>query len=178
MFDLTGIPGRRAEPCEPNVVIEGDLDLERYGVPGGVVIHTSGHTLGSVSTLLPSGDALAGDLVIGGISFLGGITRLGHAQKPPFEDDPIAVRQSLTELLDRGVSRFHVGHGGPLTATAVRRYMSREPRLAALENYLDARCMTPTCPKLKRRAECQAFARLVGVGDRRLGALCEVLSEA
>ena len=92
-------------------------------------MHTPGHTPGSISVLLPNGDVLAGDLVIGGISFLGGIARLGHARKPPFEDDPGAVRQSLTELLDRGASRFFVGHGGPLMAQEVRRYIAREPRL-------------------------------------------------
>lgn len=120
LFDLTGIPGQRAEPCEPDLVIDGDLVLEPYGLHGGVVVHTPGHTAGSVSALLTEGDALAGDLAIGGISFLGGIARLGHARKPPFEDDPIMVRRSLIHLLDRGVTRFHVGHGGPLTAAAVR----------------------------------------------------------
>ena len=131
LFDLTGLPGRRTEPCEPDLVIGGDFALEHYGVPGGVVLHTPGHTAGSVSALLPSGDALAGDLAIGGVLFLGGIARMGHARKPPFEDDPVMVRQSLVQLLDQGASRFYVGHGGPLTAAAVREYIAREPRLAA-----------------------------------------------
>ena len=129
LFDLTGFPGQRAEPCEPDLVIERDFALERYGVPGGVVLHTPGHTSGSVSALLPNGNVLAGDLVIGGV-LIGGIVRLQHARKPPFEDDPITVRQSLIQLLDRGASRFYVGHGGPLTAAAVRKYIAREPRLA------------------------------------------------
>ena len=130
-FDLTGAPNAHAEPCEPDIVIEEDMVLEPFGVPGGVVLHTPGHTAGSVSALLPNGDVLAGDLAIGGISFLGGIAFKGHARKPPYEDDPIVVRRSLVGLLDRGASRFFVGHGGPLTASAVRKYVAREPRLAA-----------------------------------------------
>ncbi len=130
-FDLTGVPSQRAEPCEPDLVIKRDLALEPYGVPGGVVLHTPGHTAGSVSALFPNGDVLAGDLAIGGISFLGGIMRKGHVRKPPYEDNPIAVRTSLVQLLDQGANRFYVGHGGPLTATAVREYIAREPRLAA-----------------------------------------------
>ena len=130
LFDLTGFPARRAEPCEPDLVIDGDFTLDGYGLPGGVVLHTPGHTSGSVSALLPDGDVLAGDLAIGGI-LIGGITRLRHARKPPFEDDPIMVRRSLIQLLDRGASRFHVGHGGPLTAAAIRTYIAREPRLTA-----------------------------------------------
>ncbi|MCW6507809.1 MBL fold metallo-hydrolase [Lichenifustis flavocetrariae] len=129
LLDLTGLPSQRAAPCAPDLVIDRDLPLAPYGVSDGVVLHTPGHTPGSISALFPNGDVLAGDLVIGGISFLGGIARLGHARKPPFEDDPGAVRQSLTGLLDRGASRFFVGHGGPLMAREVRRYIAREPRL-------------------------------------------------
>ena len=131
LFDLTGLPGQRAEPCEPDLVLDRDFALESYGVHSGVVLHTPGHTSGSVSALFPNGDVFAGDLVIGGFAFLGGIARMGHARKPPFEDDPMMVRQSLVQLLDRGASRFYVGHGGPLTAAAVREYIAREPRLAA-----------------------------------------------
>ena len=130
-FDLTGLPGASADPCEPDIILEDDFALDSYGVPGGVVLHTPGHTAGSVSALLPGGDVLANDLAIGGILFLGGIARLGHARKPPFEDDPILVRKSLELLLERGAKRFYVGHGGPLKASAVRRYIAREPRLGA-----------------------------------------------
>ena len=128
-FDLTGLPGVPAEPCEPEIVIDGDFDLTPYGAPGGVVLHTPGHTPGSVSALFPNGDVLAGDLAVGGITFLGGIAFKGHVRKPPFEDDPIIVRRSLLQLLDRGAERFFVGHGGPLLARGVRRYIDREPRL-------------------------------------------------
>jgi glyoxylase-like metal-dependent hydrolase (beta-lactamase superfamily II) len=130
LLDATGLPSRPAEPCDPDLVLEGDASLDHYGLPGGVVLHTPGHTAGSVSALLPNGDVLAGDLVIGGLSVLGGIARLGHARKPPFEDDPSAVRHSLTALLDRGASRFYVGHGGPLQAAAVQSYLAHETRLA------------------------------------------------
>ncbi|MGI3901611.1 MAG: MBL fold metallo-hydrolase [Janthinobacterium lividum] len=129
LLDLTGLPSQRAEPCEPDLVIDTAVSLEPYGVRDGTVLHTPGHTAGSISAWLPNGDVLAGDLVIGGVSVLGGIARLGHARKPPFEDDLRTVRQSLAALLDRGATRFYVGHGGPLTAAAVRTYMAREPRL-------------------------------------------------
>lgn len=128
LLDLTGLPSQRAEPCAPDLVIDRDFALGPYGVDGGTVLHTPGHTPGSVSAIFPNGDVLAGDLVIGGISVLGGVAHLGHARKPPFEDDAAAVRQSLTDLLDRGANRFFVGHGGPLTASAVRRYIAGEPR--------------------------------------------------
>ena len=88
LFDMTGIPGAAAEPCEPEIVIDGDFDLAPFGAPGGVVLHTPGHTPGSVSALFPNGDVLAGDLAIGGITALGGIAFKGHVKKPPFEGRP------------------------------------------------------------------------------------------
>lgn len=129
--NMTGLPGADADPCEPDIVIEADFPLKPYGVPDATVIHTPGHTAGSVSAIMPNGDVLAGDLAIGGISFLGGVAFKGHARKPPFEDDPIVVRQSLTDLLNRGAKRFFVGHGGPLSDKAIRKYIAREPRLHA-----------------------------------------------
>lgn len=129
LFNLTGLPDKPAEPCEPDILIEGDFMLEEYGVPGGVVLHTPGHTAGSVSAVLPGGDVLAGDLASGGI-FIGGIAFRGRAAKPPYEDDPATVRQSLLQLLNQGVRQFYVGHGGLLTAASVRDYLAREPRLA------------------------------------------------
>jgi glyoxylase-like metal-dependent hydrolase (beta-lactamase superfamily II) len=85
------------------------------------VVRTAGHTQGSISVVLPSGDALVGDLVASGI-LIGGLVRLGHALRPPFEDDPQAVSRSLLRLLDAGIERFYMGHGGPLPAAEVRRH--------------------------------------------------------
>lgn len=128
VFNLTGIAKQRVEPCKPDLVLEHDLTLDRYGVPGGVVMHTPGHTAGSMSVLLTNGDVLACDLVVGGV-FIGGLLHHHHARKPPYEDDPIVARRSLSGLLDQGASTFYVGHGGPLTKEAVRRYIAREPRM-------------------------------------------------
>jgi hypothetical protein len=42
--------------------------------------------------------------------------------RPPFEDDPQAVSEELLGMVDAGMQRFHMGHGGPLPATEVRRH--------------------------------------------------------
>ncbi len=106
----------------PDILLSnGDtLDLSRHGIPG-TVRPTPGHTAGSISVELPTGDALVGDLAASGI-LLGGIVRTDHAIRPPFEDDPRAVGLALQRLLDSGMERFHLGHGGPLDAREVRRH--------------------------------------------------------
>ncbi|HJV91126.1 MAG TPA: MBL fold metallo-hydrolase [Holophagaceae bacterium] len=102
---------------------EGEsLDLAPYGMEGEVR-STPGHTAGSISVALRSKDALVGDLLASGL-LLGGIARIGHAKRPPFEDDPTRVGRELVRLLDAGAERFFMGHGGPLPAEEVRRHAS------------------------------------------------------
>lgn len=127
IFNLTGLPAQRAKPCEPNILFEQDFALEKYGIGGGLVLHTPGHTAGSVSVLLPDKNVLAGDLASGGL-FIGGLALRNRARKPPYEDDPQTVRQSLDLLLKQGANSFYVGHGGPLSSKSVGRYLAREPR--------------------------------------------------
>lgn len=109
----------------PDILLaDGDaLALDPYGVPGRID-GTPGHTRGGISVTLSTRAALVGDLVASGI-FIGGITRLGHARRPPFEDDPLTVARSLQALLDTGVEQFYMGHGGPLPAVEVRRHVGR-----------------------------------------------------
>ncbi|MEW6684336.1 MAG: MBL fold metallo-hydrolase [Nitrospirota bacterium] len=105
----------------PDILLSSDtLDLTRYGIPG-VVTHTPGHTAGSISVALSTKDALVGDLIASGV-LLGGLIRTNHAKRPPFEDDPRAVGFALQRLLDSGMERFYMGHGGPLNAGEVRRH--------------------------------------------------------
>ncbi|KYF61567.1 MBL fold metallo-hydrolase [Sorangium cellulosum] len=112
----------RYAPVAPDLVLSGNetLDLAPYGVKGRVR-HTPGHTRGSLSVVLESREALVGDLVASGL-MLGGLARLGHAIRPPFELDPRAVGVALERLVDEGVQTFHLGHGGPLGAGEVRRH--------------------------------------------------------
>lgn len=112
-------PYRRFEP--DIVLLNGDtLDLSRHGL-SGTVTHTPGHTAGSVSVELSTKDAVVGDLIASGI-LLGGLVRTHHAKRPPFEDDPRAVGVALQRLLDSGIERFYMGHGGPLNAGEVQRH--------------------------------------------------------
>lgn len=103
---------------EPDVVIEGETDLGEFGV-NATVIPTPGHTMGSISVLLPWGEAFVGDLIGG---------RLGNATKPNypfFVEDKAKVAESARALLNRGARVFYAAHGGPFSAEDVsRRFLS------------------------------------------------------
>ncbi len=104
-------------PVEPDLLVEDGFLLEPYGV-GGRVVATPGHTDGSISILLDSGDALVGDLLMGG--YLGGKILPRRPGPAYFANDPALVRRGIARLLDLGARRFYVGHGGPLDADRVR----------------------------------------------------------
>ena len=122
LFIKTGLMFEPYEAFSPDILLSNDdvFDLAAYGI-GGFVKHSPGHTAGSISVALSTKDALVGDLLASGI-MLGGIIRNGHAKRPPFEDDPHAVGQELQRLVDAGMERFYVGHGGPLEAGEVQRH--------------------------------------------------------
>lgn len=122
LFLRSGVPGEPYLAFTPDILLQDDatFDLRSYGVEG-LAKHTPGHTSGSISIELASGDALVGDLVASGV-LLGGVMRTGRAIRPPFEDDPATVGAQLLEMVDSGIERFHMGHGGPLPAGEVRRH--------------------------------------------------------
>ncbi len=113
----------------PDVFIDESTDLAPYGIDGQVV-HTPGHTPGSLSLLTREGDAFVGDLLRGGA--LGGYVLSGVPRYPYFlyevEKDKATVRASVRKLLELGAQRFYVGHGGPLSRAAVERWLSSQPQ--------------------------------------------------
>lgn len=86
-----------------DIIIEDDFDLITYGV-NGKVIHTPGHTKGSVSVLLDNGDAIIGDNLMAFISFL-------KPKKPFIAYDVKKVKSSILKLIDKGATTFYLSHG-------------------------------------------------------------------
>jgi glyoxylase-like metal-dependent hydrolase (beta-lactamase superfamily II) len=77
------------------------MDLSGYGIPGKV-IHTPGHTAGSVSIILDNGHAIVGDNVLG-------ISIKKHF--PPFANDRRGVIESWEKYIKNGVLVVYPAHG-------------------------------------------------------------------
>ena len=100
-----------------DIILEDEeFSLVEFGIPGKV-IHTPGHSSGSVSVLLETGDVFVGDLAMNGFPL-----RLGPGL-PIFAEDLQKVKESWSLLLDRGAKMIYPAHGNPFSAEIMRKVL-------------------------------------------------------
>ena len=110
------------KPLTPMFRFQGDkvdlvlgddgLSLRDFGIPGRV-IHTPGHTPGSVSVLLESGEAFVGCMTHNALPF-----RLGPGL-PIFAEDLPRLKESWGVLIDQNVSQIYPAHGGSFSPEVI-----------------------------------------------------------
>ncbi|MDY6836920.1 MAG: MBL fold metallo-hydrolase [Thermodesulfobacteriota bacterium] len=99
----------RFPAMEPDIIISQDFSLEPFGILGNI-ISTKGHTEGSLSVLLASGEAFVGDLAANYLPFgLGPIF-------PPFAENVSDLLTSWRRVLALGARIICPGHGKPFKA--------------------------------------------------------------
>lgn len=98
-----------------DIVLEGDEDLHEFGVSGRV-IHTPGHTEGSISLILSDGKAIVGDLMMGGILF----KKVPHY--PLFANDISRLRESIRKIIQLSPKVIYASHGGPFSNLVVEKF--------------------------------------------------------
>ncbi len=83
---------------------EEDFSLSAYGIDGKVVF-TPGHSPGSISVVLDTGEAFVGDMAMNGppLSL--------RPTLPIFAEDMSAVITSWKKLLEKGVKKVYPAHG-------------------------------------------------------------------
>jgi len=92
-------------PVKVDIVLDDDgMSLADYGIPGKVV-YTPGHSMGHVSILLDSGDALVGDMAMNDwyLRLTPGL--------PVLADDINMVVESWKKILPMGIKRVYPAHG-------------------------------------------------------------------
>jgi glyoxylase-like metal-dependent hydrolase (beta-lactamase superfamily II) len=100
---------------EVDIIAEDkELSLAEYGIPGRI-IPTPGHSWGSVSVLLDSGDVFVGDLAMNLFPL-----RLNPGL-PIFGDDMTIVKNSWKKLLDRDVKTIYPAHGNSFPSQIMRK---------------------------------------------------------
>jgi glyoxylase-like metal-dependent hydrolase (beta-lactamase superfamily II) len=110
---LRGFPAEKADI----VLDENDYSLVDFGIAGKVV-HTPGHTQGSVSVLLETGDALVGCMAHNNLPFR---FRPGL---PIFAEDIEKVKESWKSLIQRGAKTIYPAHGNPFSVDIIKKALS------------------------------------------------------
>ncbi len=102
---------------EPDILFREPFSLEPYGVRGNVV-PTPGHTLGSVSVVLDTGEAIIGDVLRGSMVWP------NRARPHFFCNDPELNTRSIVRLAREGLLRCHPGHFGSFPGSQLGRFLS------------------------------------------------------
>lgn len=87
-----------------DILVEDRYDITELGIEA-YVIHTPGHTNGSVSLIIDNEYAFVGDSMFG---------IMKKSILPPFADDPSALKRSWQVLAETGCRIFYPGHGKPI----------------------------------------------------------------
>jgi len=99
---------------EVDIILDGEgISLGEYGIPGKV-IHTPGHTRGSVSILMDSGEIFAGDLAMNKFPMR------PDPGLPVFGDDMQVVKESWRRVLDMGAKTVYPAHGKSFPTEVIR----------------------------------------------------------
>ncbi len=95
---------------------EEEFPLDAYGVDG--TLHfTPGHSSGSMSLVLATGEAFVGDLAVNGLP-----QRLGP-NRSVFAEEPDRIPQSWRVVIQAGAKVVHPAHGRPFPASALERLL-------------------------------------------------------
>ncbi len=109
------------ESVEPDIVIQDEYSLSDYGV-NGRVIHTPGHTHGTLSIITEDGDAIIGCLA--------------HAfplrLKPGFPRialDEEGVWRSWQKIIDEGAKRIYISHGRSPSIEYIKKKLKKKQKI-------------------------------------------------
>ena len=109
---LFKFPGQKADIVLDN----SDYPLHEFGINGSIVF-TPGHTSGSVSVLLESGDAFVGCLAHNNLPF-----RLKPGL-PIFADDIEEVRKNWKKVIERRAKMIYPAHGDPFPVEIIKKIL-------------------------------------------------------
>ncbi len=105
------------EAFEPDLLFRDGFSLEPHGVKGRVIA-TPGHTPGSASVVLGSGEALIGDVLRGSMLWP------NKAAPHFFCNDPELNTRSIVRLAREGLLRCHPGNFGSFPGAELHRFLT------------------------------------------------------
>ena len=104
-------------PVKADIFLDdNELSLNKYGITGKIM-YTPGHTLGSVSVLLDSGELFAGCLAHNRLPLT------FHPTLPIYADNIDLVKESWRKVIDAGTKIVFPAHGKPFSIEIIKKYI-------------------------------------------------------
>ena len=105
-------------PAKVDLLLDDNgLSLKEYGIQGSIV-YTPGHTHGSISVLLDSGDAFVGCLAQNRAPFV------FRPKLPIYAKDLELLKKSWVKVINMGASTIYPGHGAPFPVDRITKYLN------------------------------------------------------
>ncbi len=102
---------------EADIILgDAELPLNQYGIPGRI-LHTPGHTPGSISVLLDSGQVFAGDLAFNRFPFS------FRPSLPLYAENIDLVKASWKKLINAGAKTVFPGHGKSFPVEVIEKHL-------------------------------------------------------
>lgn len=89
------------DPCKPDILVDSVFTFNEYGI-NAFLMHTPGHSAGSMSLIIDDEVAVVGDAMFGVFRW---------SVFPPFADDPEEMVRSWGKLLETDCCVFLPAHG-------------------------------------------------------------------
>ena len=119
LFSWIIVPFVHIEPTKIDIVLQEEaFSLVEYGISGKIV-YTPGHSSGSVSVLLDSGEAFVGDMAMNKFPL-----RLSPGM-PIYAENLQSLFDSWQTLLDEGVKTVFPAHGDSFSADIIRKELAK-----------------------------------------------------
>ena len=99
------------------VIGDGGLSLKEYGIPGEIV-YTPGHTYGSISVILNSGDAFVGCLAHNRLPFV------RKPKLPIYAKDLGLLKESWLKVINMGAVTIYPGHGKAFPVEKITKFLN------------------------------------------------------
>lgn len=123
MAARTGLLARlRYEPADYDILVDEELALDPLGFPG-FILHTPGHSPGSISVVIDNEVAIVGDTMFGVLS---------GSVFPPFADDTRSMVASWKKLLDTGCGIYLPAHGWERSRAVLERQYEKYRKVYGL----------------------------------------------
>ena len=110
----------KVTPVKPDITVTDEYSLEEFGVDGNV-IHTPGHTKGSISVIVDSKYAFIGDIAMK-------IPPLSFSYVPIIAENLEQVYSSWQKLIDYGVEVIYPSHGKTFKIEILEKILNKKKK--------------------------------------------------